>query len=64
MAEAELKIGNVQIELENVEKEVATVFEIGAKSQEAMSRRVLGVVYREIEDWDKPAKLHYEYGLL
>ncbi len=56
IAEAELRIGNVQTSLENAEKALATASDIGAKSQEAMSRRVLGMVHREAGNWDKATR--------
>ncbi|MFO7618510.1 MAG: tetratricopeptide repeat protein [Thermoplasmata archaeon] len=50
LAEANLGLENFQVALENAEKAVATAAEIGA--EEGMSRRVLGMVHREMKKWD------------
>ncbi len=53
---AEVKINQVQTALEYAKKAVAISSEIGAKSQEGLSRCILGQVYREAKEWDDAIK--------
>ncbi len=56
IAETELRRGDVQVAIENAEIAVSTAHEIGAKSQEGMCHRALGMVHRESMEWDKAAE--------
>ena len=52
IADAELGRGDVKVALENAMIAVSTAKEIGAKAQEGMCHRTLGMVYRETDEWE------------
>ena len=56
LAKMNLDLGKTQEALEDALKAVEISSEIQAKSEESMSRRTLGTVYRENKEWDMAAQ--------
>lgn len=52
-AETNLGLGQPLTSLEMAERALAIAIEIGAKGDEGMSRRILGMAYRDNKDWEK-----------
>ncbi|MCK5037884.1 MAG: tetratricopeptide repeat protein [Thermoplasmata archaeon] len=53
LAEVDLEQGNVQNALENAGKGIEISIEIEAKVEHGTILRVLGMIYRKVEDWDR-----------
>ena len=53
LAEAKLGKSDARAALEHIEKAISVSIEIGTKPGEGISRRVLGMIYREMKDFGK-----------
>jgi tetratricopeptide (TPR) repeat protein len=53
IAEVNIETRNNEAGFENAKKAIEVAVEIGAKSEEGMSHRMLGMVYRAKKEWDK-----------
>ncbi len=63
LAEVKLKMDDVQAGLENAEEGLEMAVDIGAKPEEGMVRRVLGMVHRDMEGWDRAGE-EFEKSIL